>query len=183
MMNGDLTATSVHGEGSCFELTLDIGSWAAFEAAPPERRLKVRAPQRSRTIQQLRGSILLAEDGKDNQRLIRLLLQRHGLEVEIADNGRAAVERAELARKEHRPHGLFLLDVQMPEMDGMSAAKELKQRGFKVPVVALTAQAMVGDREEFLENGFDDYESKPIDPVRLEKMLARYLPLAERQES
>jgi signal transduction histidine kinase/CheY-like chemotaxis protein len=183
MMGGDLSVTSTHGQGSSFELTLDIGSWAAFEAAPSERRLKVRPPQRSRTIKQLRGTILLAEDGKDNQRLIRLLLQRHGLEVEIADNGREALERAELARKEHRDHDVFLLDVQMPEMDGMTAAKELKKRGFDVPIIALTAQAMVGDREAFLAEGFDDYESKPIDPVRLERLLSRYLPSVERSAS
>jgi CheY-like chemotaxis protein len=64
----------------------------------------------------------------------------------------------------------------MPEMDGLTAARELKQRGFEIPIVALTAQATAGDREAFLADGFDDYESKPIDPSRLERMLARYLP-------
>jgi signal transduction histidine kinase/CheY-like chemotaxis protein len=176
MLGGDLTATSTFGVGSCFELTLDIGTWEEFEATPQERRLKVRAPGAARPLKRLRGHVLLAEDGKDNQRLIRLLLQRHGLEVEIAENGLQALERAESARRVNRSHDLVLLDVQMPEMDGLTAARELKQRGFTHPIVALTAQAMAGDREAFLNAGFDDYESKPIDPVRLERMLARYLP-------
>jgi signal transduction histidine kinase/ActR/RegA family two-component response regulator len=176
MLGGDLSASSAFGAGSCFELTLDIGTWQEFEATPPERRLKVRPPGTARPLKRLRGHVLLAEDGKDNQRLIRLLLQRHGLEVELAENGLQALERAESARRASRSHDLFLLDVQMPEMDGLSAARELKRRGFEEPIVALTAQAMVGDREAFLADGFDDYESKPIDPVRLERMLARYLP-------
>lgn len=124
---------------------------------------------------QFRGRVLLAEDGIDNQRLIGILLRKRGLEVELAENGLRALQAARTALAAGRPHHLILMDVHMPELDGATALRTLKSEGYPSPIVALTAQSLEGDREDFLALGFDAYESKPIDIARLDRLLARYL--------
>jgi signal transduction histidine kinase/CheY-like chemotaxis protein len=176
LLGGRLSATSSPGSGSCFELALGLGPWddvagARAASRPPERpaRHAACAPP------SLTGRVLLAEDGKDNQRLIRVLLERRGLEVEIVDNGRAAVTRALAARTDGRPHDLVLMDIQMPELDGAAATAELKAHGYVAPIIALTAQALEGDRERFMRAGFDAYASKPIAVADLDRLLVRFL--------
>jgi len=173
LLRGTLSATSELGRGSCFELTLDLGPWDEVDFSTRQRaeRPAAAAPSASR----FRGRVLLAEDGIDNQRLIRLLLERRGLSVDVVENGRLAVERASAAAAEGTPYDLILMDLQMPEMDGMTATRELKQRGNPSPIVALTAQAMDGDREVCLAAGFDDYETKPIHGRRMDVLLAHYV--------
>ena len=105
--------------------------------------------------------ILLAEDSLVNQKLAVALLTRQGHSVQIANNGREAVE---LSGAE--PFDVLLMDVQMPEMDGFEAAAAIRERerttGRHIPIVALTAHAMKGDRERCLEAGMDEYLSKPV---------------------
>ena len=103
-------------------------------------------------------SVLLAEDGIDNQQLIQLLLHHAGATVELAENGRIAVEKA-LSHS----FDVVLMDIQMPEMDGYQATRTLRQQGFQKPIVALTAHAMAGDREQCLLAGCNDHLTKPID--------------------
>lgn len=104
--------------------------------------------------------ILLAEDNPANLKLMTLILTKAGFRVEAARNGHEAVSKY---TAEHDLYGLVLMDVQMPEMDGLDATRVIRKKGFdKVPIIAMTANAMKGDREACLEAGMNDYISKPI---------------------
>jgi CheY-like chemotaxis protein/HPt (histidine-containing phosphotransfer) domain-containing protein len=115
--------------------------------------------------------VLLAEDSLYNQKLAVALLERKGHRVVVAGNGAQAVE---LART--RPFDLVLMDVQMPEMDGLEATQAIREReagsGIHLPIVAMTAQAMKGDREKCLDAGMDDYLTKPVRAAQLYETIA-----------
>jgi CheY-like chemotaxis protein len=117
--------------------------------------------------------VLLAEDGPDNQRLLSYMLIRAGATVQVVSDGSLAVE---LLGTEPAPHyDLLLLDMQMPELDGYQTAAALRARGVAIPIIALTAHAMDGDRERCLEAGCDDYASKPISSSELIRVCVRWL--------
>lgn len=104
--------------------------------------------------------ILLAEDNPVNQKLATMMLTKAGYSVEVADNGLLAVETY-TGNPEH--YDLILMDIQMPEMDGLEATRRIRAHGFSdIPIIAMTANAMKGDREKCLEAGMNDYISKPI---------------------
>ena len=107
--------------------------------------------------------ILLAEDGPDNQRLIDHVLNKAGADVTIAENGKQAAEIAIAAMDKGCPFDVILTDMQMPVMDGYQATRLLRQRGYKGPIIALTAHAMDGDYDRCIQAGCNDYVSKPID--------------------
>ncbi|MEZ5988876.1 MAG: ATP-binding protein [Planctomycetota bacterium] len=175
LLGGDLEVRSTVGKGSTFTLTVDPGRVREADAAP-----RPAAPARGGRgpLPRLRGRVLLAEDGAYNQRLIRMFLSRFGLEADIVPDGAQARELALAARDEDRTYDLILMDMQMPVLDGYSATQELRDRGYAAPIVALTANAMVGDREKCLAAGCDDFATKPIDLRRFGEILARYLPPA-----
>jgi CheY-like chemotaxis protein len=122
-------------------------------------------------------SILLAEDSLVNQKLALGLLRKRGHRIQIANNGQEA-----LAALEAQPFDLVLMDVQMPEMDGLEATALIRRReaqaGGHVPIVAMTAHAMKGDRERCLEAGMDGYVSKPIRAEELFETIAACCPPA-----
>ena len=105
--------------------------------------------------------ILLAEDSLVNQKLAVGLLQKHGHSVEVASNGREAIAMFDAHRFD-----LILMDVQMPEMDGFEATAIIRARekgsGTRIPIVAMTAHAVLGDRERCLQAGMDEYVAKPV---------------------
>ena len=111
-------------------------------------------------------SILLAEDNPVNQRLAIHFIERLGHTVRLAQTGREALDVLE-----EEAFDLILMDIEMPEMDGVEATKRIREReateGGHIPIVAMTAHALIGDRERFLEAGMDDYISKPISRDRL----------------
>ncbi|MCA9453089.1 MAG: response regulator [Nitrospira sp.] len=124
------------------------------------------------------STILVADDHTVNQELATLLLHKLGHEVEVVSNGRAAI-----ATLQKRPFALILMDCQMPDMDGYATTKAIRalegeQR--HTPIIAVTANAMSGDREKCLAAGMDDYLTKPIKPDKLRDMLHRWLPREER---
>jgi two-component system cell cycle response regulator len=118
------------------------------------------------------ASILVIEDNEDNIRLVDYVLRAHGYEPLLATDGAEGVRLA----LEQRPD-LILLDIRMPRMDGYEVAKRLKREGLKgTKVVAVTASAMVGDRERIAAAGFDGYIPKPIDPETFIAEVERFLP-------
>lgn len=119
--------------------------------------------------------ILIAEDHPPSLELMRYLLGAHGYATLSATNGREAID---VARRE-RPD-LVICDLQMPEVDGYEVVRELKQdRDLRaVPLLAVTAFSMLGDREDALRAGFDGYFSKPIEPENFVAAIERYLPAA-----
>ena len=116
--------------------------------------------------------VLLVEDNEINQRVAQEILEHAGLVVEVADNGRAAIRA--VARSSY---DVVLMDVQMPEMDGYEATRSIRtlERFKNLPIIAMTAHAMKGDREKCLEAGMNDYLTKPIDPGRMFETLARWV--------
>jgi CheY-like chemotaxis protein len=125
------------------------------------------ADKRPEAALKLNGRILLAEDGIDNQRVITFHLKKAGATVDVAENGRIALDMLERAANSGTPYDLLLTDMQMPEMDGYTLAHTLRQRGNTLPIVALTAHAMAEDRAKCMNAGCDDYASKPIDKLTL----------------
>ena len=127
----------------------------------------------------LKGArILVAEDNEINQQVAREILEAAGVVVEIAGNGREAIDKV---RANH--YDVVFMDIQMPEMDGLQAVAELRRdpRFAKLPVIAMTAHAMAGDRELSFQAGMNDHVTKPIDPDALLTTLQRWVRPAERQ--
>lgn len=151
-MDGRIWVESELGCGSTFHFT---ASFAVANDAPSPAIAP--AEQHDRPL-----DILLAEDNPVNQRLALRLLERRGHRVTVAGNGRDAVE---LARTFH--FDIVLMDVQMPIMDGLEAARQIRAHDASIPILAMTAHAMDGDRERCLAAGMNAYTSKPIHPDEL----------------
>jgi signal transduction histidine kinase len=164
LMGGTLEARSEPQRGSSFRVELPVGRpWEAPVLTPApasEGPLRPRAGIR----------VLVAEDGPDNQRLIRTLLERLQCRVEIVPHGEAALDRALWDAKSF---DIVLLDMQMPLLDGYQTARELRRRGVEIPIVALTAHALSDERARCLAAGCTDYLSKPIDRAALASCIAR----------
>ncbi|MBI3846096.1 MAG: CHASE domain-containing protein [Planctomycetes bacterium] len=171
MLGGDICVTSTPGRGTTFTATLRTGSLAGVPLVDGAREAMIYQAEskpvaRPKAVK-LQGRILLAEDGVDNQRLISLHLRQGGATVEVAENGRVAIEKIVAAKRDGAPFDCILMDMQMPEVDGYTAATRLRQMGHDGPIIALTAHATEGDRAKCLAAGCDDYVSKPIDRARL----------------
>ena len=159
MMGGDIIVKSEEGRGSTFRLT-----FKAHEAAPAATPAPVAAKTEpaKRTLRGLR--ILLTDDNAINRQVIKLFLTPQGCEIAEATNGKEALDR--LAQDEF---DVVLMDIHMPVMDGKEAVQRLRavDRWSALPVIALTADAMSGDREKYLALGMTDYVSKPVDQREL----------------
>ncbi len=157
-------AKPVRSQPLCAALCLALGAGAASFHAPAER------PVRSKPLaEELPLRILLVEDNVVNQKVAALFLNNLGYRCDLAANGREALEAVE-----RQSYDVVLMDVQMPVMDGFEAVREICRRypeAKRPRVIALTANAMEGDREKCLRNGMDDYLSKPIRPAELEQKL------------
>lgn len=163
-MGGTVSARSEPGVGSVFALRLPVEGCALLLRDAGEAAASRAAQGPASAERGLDARVLLAEDGPDNRRLIAAFLRRAGAVVHTVETGVGAVRAV---REGEGPFDVFLLDLQMPEMDGISAARELRALGVGAPLIALTAHAMRGDRERCLAAGFDDYLSKPVDRATL----------------
>lgn len=114
--------------------------------------------------------VLVVEDVLDNQMLTKLYLARKGMEVQFAQNGAEGVQKAL-----ENDFDLILMDMQMPVMDGYTATKQLRDKGYQKPIIALTAHAMKEDRERCLQSGCDDYLTKPLDANILYGVISKNL--------
>ncbi|HEX6734967.1 MAG TPA: response regulator [Azonexus sp.] len=162
LMDGEVGVDSTPGQGSRFWITARLG-----KAAPQEAPIPVTPGSR-----QLQGHVLLVEDEPLNREIGCDLLSAAGIAVDIAENGLAAVERAQ----EYR-YDLILMDVQMPVLDGLDATRRIRSLagGRDIPIVALTANAYSEDRQRCLAAGMDDFLAKPVEPEALYAILAKYL--------
>lgn len=160
----DLTASKA-GEGSTFLVSIKATTPSKEVTAVPHFLLtenNMEAKSEDTSCELLGIRILLAEDAPDNQLLITQILESCGAEVVVVDNGRDAVNRALT-----EDHDLILMDVQMPILGGHEASLELRARGYVKPIVALTAHAMVEERQRSNEIGYNDYLTKPVDSLKL----------------
>ncbi len=170
MLGGDVTVESTPGEGSVF--TLSVAAVGSEELAMAEDATGFASLVPEHVVIHekqpcLDRRVLLAEDGPDNQRLIAHVLRKAGAEVVVVENGALAVEAVHEASASGHPYELIVMDMQMPEMDGYTATRTLREAGVTAPILALTAHVMSGDRQLCLDAGCDDYGAKPIDRHRL----------------
>jgi signal transduction histidine kinase/DNA-binding NarL/FixJ family response regulator/HPt (histidine-containing phosphotransfer) domain-containing protein len=183
LLGGDVTMESETGRGSTFSVTVAAGDLTDVRMIQNPSELEGHthataehfdAPRQR--LPSLASQILVAEDGIDNQRLIRHILHAAGADVTVVENGRLAYEAAREAKRSGRPFDLILMDMQMPEMDGYTATRTLRAEGYAGPIVALTAHAIAGDRERCIQAGCDDYVTKPVHRHVLLEVARRYDP-------
>jgi hypothetical protein len=169
LQGGHIRLESEENRGSVF--TLEI----PFAAAPSERVLVMEEADGPKTEPAARarfGDILLVEDNLINQKVVLSLLRKRGYKVEVASNGVEALEKLE-----ERPFRLVLMDIQMPLLDGLSTTRRIRadRRFDSLPVIAMTAHAMNGDKERCLEAGMNGYLAKPVDHKHLIHTIEQHL--------
>ncbi len=173
LLDGQLTMTSEVGKGSVFSLTIPAGVEVTKQPFLDRQNMvsHIEACNDDQAQQvEFSGNILVAEDAKTNQVLIKSLLKRLGLKVTIAEDGNQVVQKALTEQFD-----LIFMDIEMPNMNGYEAAKAIRKKGLKTPIIALTAYAMKGDDVKCFAAGCDDYISKPIEHKKLLQTLSKYL--------
>jgi CheY-like chemotaxis protein len=163
LLGGTIRLESKLAQGSTFSFSIKAPEVHALEGHANDTK----APK-------LQGHVLVAEDNKTNQLLISILLEEMNLTYTVVEDGQEAFE----AFKTSEDYDLILMDINMPNMDGMEAAKRIRQSGHPrqdIPIIALTANVMKEDVAEYLRSGMNDHISKPIDNDLLGKILADYL--------
>ena len=178
LMGGEVGVVSVAGEGATFWAELPLPA-APSPADPPQRGLRLaEGPQGPQDLQSLRGlRALIAEDHPVNMLIAVAQLEQWGMEVGQAHDGRQAVEAVRAAARMGKPFHVVLMDVQMPVMGGHEATRELRREhdATELPIVALTAAALVSERDDALAAGMNDFLTKPIDTPKLHQTLLRLL--------
>ncbi len=173
-MGGDIVARSNYGHGTSFCLSLPAGNIDDVEMLKPSAlRESLTAPVQQVVIARWAfppARVLVVDDGSENRQLVRVLLEEVGLHITEAENGQVALDLFA-----DQDFDLVLMDMQMPVMDGMTATARLRECGFKLPIVALTANVMKGFESELAAGGFDGYLAKPIDVDALLSDLAARL--------
>lgn len=186
MLGGDIAVESSPGTGSVFTLSIEVGQVEGAESVPasPLKLGAIRKAPPTSTGGDASGAlagirILLMEDGLDNLRLISMHLRREGAEVTTAGDGRQGLSlltndgTSDGALMPTLPVDAIVTDMQMPNIDGYTAVKTLRKLGCQLPIVALTAHSMPGDKELCLEVGCDAYAAKPVNRQELIDVLLK----------
>ena len=169
-------------EARCAELGVNvflpkpITASSLFDAVVAAQGARVHAARRALDTpleREFDAHVLLAEDNEANQMVASEILSRLGVELDIAANGREAVD---MVRAAPNRYAAVLMDMQMPELDGLAATRELRGNGYKLPIIAMTANAMKADLDACLAAGMVDHITKPIDRKALVRTLRRWLP-------
>ena len=168
-LGGTITVESWEGKGSRFRVLVGTGLMDDLKLVSAEEGLAFLDSRDELPMgpERLNLRILLAEDNRTNQRLIRRILEKLGAWVGIVENGREAVDAAMAAAERDEMYDAILMDIQMPGMDGLEATRELRARDYDGPIIALTAHAMEMDRQACLDAGCDDHCTKPVDRHKL----------------
>ncbi|MDH5523962.1 MAG: ATP-binding protein [Desulfobulbaceae bacterium] len=170
LMGGTVGVESKEGEGSLFWCTIDFE--VAEQVAQEDDRIKREVKQENIALS---GKILLVEDNKVNQLVATKMIKSIGLAVDVAENGKQALKAVT-----NESYDLILMDCQMPEMDGYEATRQLRSSGGadnvnKIPIIAMTANALADDRRKCLEAGMDDYLAKPVNKKELIEKICQWL--------
>ena len=174
-MGGELQVESEEGKGATFFFVISMKESvlaAIEEVTEVEDKTEVTQSTSKKTFDDL--SVLVAEDNPINQKLIKIVLENFGLNVTLVDNGEEA-----LHRRIDETFDMIFMDIQMPVMGGVESTHSIlayeKEQGIKhIPIIALTANALPGDREKYILEGMDDYATKPLDIKVLEKLITHY---------
>lgn len=171
LLGGGISVLSEPGSGSCFTLSIASGEVLQTDlltqAGQQNITLNASAPK---AVDNWSGSALVVEDTKDNQMLMKRLLEKRGVSVELAENGLEALNKIQNASFD-----IILLDMHMPVMDGFSCAEELRKRGNTTTVIAFTAEGTSEGRQRCLDAGCDDILPKPFNRAEFAEVLAKYL--------
>lgn len=174
-LGGQIAVTSEKGRGSRFEFTISPG-----DLSDVDRETFSAHYAQDKNIQgavpQYNGRVLVVDDLRDIRSLVGHFVTRSGLDVAYAVNGEEALQKIELEAAKNRGFDLVFMDIHMPVKDGMEAARDIRERGYGFPLVALTAAHMKGDSERYLGSGFTECLSKPIDQQRMSVCLRKFLP-------
>lgn len=178
-LGGDIEVVSEPGRGSEFCVTVDAGRLTGVRMVRRQnsdiQAQKQNLRSEGKRNIKLGGRVLLAEDGLDNQRLFLVILNKVGVEATVVENGQLACDEYEASLASRNPYDLILMDMQMPVLDGYAATRRLRELGCDMPIVAMTAHAMTGDRNLCIEAGCTDYISKPIERDQFLATLALHL--------
>ncbi len=172
-LGGDITVRSEMGKGSIFTLVIDTGPLDGVQLLKAEEILS--AEEEVHETQQTQWEfpplhILVVDDGDENRELVKLVLEQIGLTVDTAENGKIGSDMALEIN-----YDMILMDVSMPEMDGYTAARRMREKGLKLPIIALTAHAMGEVEQKCMTAGYTGFMTKPIDIDALIEMMAEYL--------
>jgi CheY-like chemotaxis protein len=172
LLGGHIECESKYGQGSIFTFKCTIGGVKNIELITelPLDGFLNEASSVNFQLSKFSGKILIAEDNSDNRLLLKILLEKLGANVILAENGQQAMDRA--IREDF---DLIFMDVQMPIMDGLAATSKLRELGYTNAIVALTANALCEDRDKCLSKGCNDCITKPVELKRLHEILTKYL--------